>query len=315
MRPDFYEEYARIESGHWWFIARRRIILTILNRFVPKHAQAPPNGVEGATPNSVCLLAQEFNSWASREPPLVLDIGIGSGVMLGYLEASGRVIGCDRERAALRNVECGVRNAECGVLPTAHFPLVQAEAEHLPFKSASLDLVTLLDLLEHTEDDESVLGDVGRVLRPGGFLCATVPAHQWLWGNQDLISRHVRRYQPGELERKIEAASLCILYRTYFNTFLFPLVALIRLIRRIPHPSIHSGQQRPRQAGALLNSTPHSSFLTSHSCDRVRSDFSMTGPGRLNDLLAWIFSQEARWLRRWRFPVGVSLLCVAQKKG
>lgn len=259
MRQDFYEEYAGIELEHWWFVARRQIVLTVLRRYLPK-------GFEG-----------------EGTVPLVLDVGIGSGVMLQYLETFGQVFGCDRAWAALLYS-----------FPKTAGQVVQAEAERLPFKPESLDLVTLLDLLEHTVDDERVLRDVGRVLRPNGFLCATVPAYRWLWGNQDLISRHVRRYQPGELERKIRMVGLKIVYRSYFNTFLFPFVALIRLARRC------SGLVCGRSAGL--------------DPDRVASDFSMTKPGRLNDTLAWIFSQEARWLRRWRFPVGVSLLCLAQKR-
>jgi SAM-dependent methyltransferase len=210
--------------------------------------------------------------------------------MLRYLEAFGQVVGCDRERAAL------VPSFLKAVPPNGvggGTQVVQAEAEHLPFKPESLDLVTMLDLLEHIADDRGVLSDVGRILRPKGILCVTVPVYRWLWGNQDLISRHVRRYQPGELERKIEAAGLCILYQTYFNTFLFPVVAMIRLIRR----------GRALLGGCYAGLDP----------DRLPSDFSMTKPGRLNDALAWIFSQEARWLRRWRFPMGVSLLCLAQK--
>jgi len=259
MRQDFYEEYARIELGHWWFVARREIVLTVLRMYLPK-------GFEG--------------EGAVRS---VLDVGIGSGVMLQYLEPLGRIFGCDRAWAALLYS-----------FPKAAGRVVQADAEHLPFRQESLDLVTLLDLLEHTVDDEGVLRDVGRLLRPNGFLCATVPAYQWLWGNQDLVSGHLRRYQPGELERKIQAAGLGIVYRSYFNTFLFPFVALIRLARRCSG-LVCGGSAALDPEGAA-------------------SDFSMTKPGRLNDTLAWIFSQEARWLRRWQFPVGVSLLCLAQKR-
>lgn len=258
MRHDFYEEYARIESQHWWFIGRRRIILTVLDRYASGR------------------LRNEARS------PVVLDVGIGGGVMLQYLETFGQVLGCDRERVALFYS-----------FPKAGGRVVQAEAENMPFRRESLDLVTLLDLLEHTEDDEKVLQDVGRVLRPKGFLCVTVPAHRWLWGNQDVISGHKRRYAPGELERKIEAAGLCIVYRSYFNTFLFPLIALVRLTRHCK---------------ALIHGE-----RTVGDPNRVVSDFSMTKPGRLNDTLAWIFSQEARWLRRWHFPAGVSLLCLAEK--
>ncbi|RLC36838.1 hypothetical protein DRH29_03650, partial [candidate division Kazan bacterium] len=116
MRQDFYEEYTRIEREHWWFIARRKILLTILRRFV-----------------------------STTRYPLVLDIGVGSGVMLEHLGEFGEVIGCDRERAALSFS-----------LPNAAGRIIQGEAEHLPFRSETLDLITLFDLLEHTTEDQTV---------------------------------------------------------------------------------------------------------------------------------------------------------------
>ena len=260
MRPDFYEEYAHIELHHWWAIARRRIILTVLDRHVPR-------------------------STSQR----VLDLGIGSGVMLTHLTSFGQIMGCEPERAALNFVGTRFRKdfnstQEEG---TADFPLVQGQAQRLPFQNESLDLITSLDVLEHIEDDEMVLHEIDRVLRPGGTVCVAVPMYPWLWGNEDLISHHVRRYQPGELETKMRAAGLRIVYQTYFNTLLFPIIALVRLFQRWRHPS--------------------------PDADQVPSDFSLTKPGLFNDTLAWLFSQEARWIRRSRLPIGVSLLCLACK--
>ena len=259
MRQDFYEEYSHIEREHWWFLGRRKIILTVLDRFLP----AAEPGVD-------------TDMSAGSEENRILDIGIGSGVMLPCLQKYGTVFGCDMEEAALRFSS-----------ETSPGRLTRGEARDLPFSDESFHLVTVLDLLEHTDEDDAVLSEIGRVLHPNGLLCATVPVHPWLWGNQDLISGHVRRYRTGELERKIEAAGLSLLYRTHFNTLLFPAVAFVRLARR------------------LVGSKP--------AAETVRSDFSMTKPGRLNNLLTWGFSLEAKWVRRWSLPVGVSLLCIAQK--
>ncbi|MFH1742536.1 MAG: methyltransferase domain-containing protein [bacterium] len=260
MRPDFYEEYAHIELHHWWAIARRKIILTVLNHYVPR------------------ISSQR-----------VLDLGIGSGVMLTHLDSFGQIIGCDPERAALNFVNTRFREDSNSTREegTENFPLVQGQAQHLPFQNESLDLITSLDVLEHIVDDETVLREIERVLRPGGTACVAVPMYPWLWGNEDLISHHVRRYRGGELEKKIETAGLQIIYRTYFNTLLFPIIAIVRLFQRWLHPS--------------------------PDADRVPSDFSLTKPGLLNDALAWLFSQEARWIRHFNLPFGVSLLCVARK--
>lgn len=275
MRADFYEEYKRIEREHWWFIGRRRIILSVLASVVGPHLF--PRGDR-----------------ASVRTARVLDIGLGSGVMLGYLEAFADVVGCDIEWAALLGAKSGWGDEED---TGAGKRLVQADARRLPFRPESFDLVTMFDLLEHVVEDTSVLGEVFCVLRPGGFVCMTVPMHPWLWGNQDLISGHVRRYRPGEVERKMKAVGFTILYRSYFNTILFPVVVLVRLFFR----RFHRGHRYP-----AVETAPE-------SATGIVSDFSMTKPGRLNDFLAWVFSQEARWLRRWRFPVGVSFLCVGRR--
>ena len=239
-----------------------------------------------------------FNRLIPPDPDRqILDVGIGCGVMLAHLSPLGRAVGCDRSAEALRYARVAVQeylpqSAKSAALPD----LIQAGAEHLPIADRSLDLVTLFDILEHVPDDRGVLREAVRALRPGGVLCATVPVHPWLWGNHDLISHHLRRYRIGELESKMTDGGLEIFYRTYFNTILFPVAAFIRLARRM---------WGGRDLGTMGDL----------SADRseVPSDFSMTKPGLLNDLLAWVFSQEAKWLRVSRFPFGVSLFCLARK--
>jgi ubiquinone/menaquinone biosynthesis C-methylase UbiE len=267
VQPDFYKEYAVVDRTHWWSIGRRKIILTLFNRLIP------PNPHQR-----------------------ILDVGIGCGVMLAHLAPLGRAVGCDRSAEALRYAREAVSEYLPASAKSALPDLIQAGAEHLPVADRSLDLVTLFDILEHVPDDRGVLHEAFRALRPGGMLCATVPVHPWLWGNHDLISHHLRRYRIGELEGKMADCGLEIFYRTYFNTILFPVAALIRLGRRM-------------WGGRDLGTMGDLSIDRSE----VPSDFSLTGPGLLNDLLAWVFSQEAKWLRVSRFPFGVSLLCLARK--
>jgi hypothetical protein len=107
-----------------------------------------------------------------------------------------------------------------------------------------------------------------------------------MWGRQDVINHHKRRYRARELARLFHGAGLEILRLTYLNTFLFPVVAAVRLARKVI----------PEKNGELV------------------SDFSMTKPGRVNDLLARFFSLEAPVIARWNLPVGVSLLCLARRR-
>jgi len=145
MDEGFYEEYFRIEDRHWWFVGRRRIILSVL----AQQTLSRPDGAE----------------------PEILDLGCGTGTMLGHLRAFGTVRGIDADERAV--AFCRARGEERVEL---------LESNRLPLPDDSLDLVTALDVLEHIEDDRAAFAEIARVLRPGGTLLATVPASRWMWG-------------------------------------------------------------------------------------------------------------------------------------
>ena len=245
MREDFYAEYFRIEDRHWWFVGRRRIVLAVL----AAHLAPAPDG-------------------RTRQ---ILDLGCGTGTMLGHLRRFGEAEGVDADERAVGF--CHARGED-------RVQLLESQA--FPFPDDSFDLLTALDVLEHIEDDRGALREVARVLRPGGTFLATVPAYRWMWGAQDEISHHFRRYSADELKRKIPEAGLNLQRLTHFNTILFAPIAAVRLARRLRPPT-----------------------------GEARSDFKMTGEGTGNRLLAEVFSSEARWLRRRNLPLGVSMLALA----
>ena len=158
------------------------------------------------------------------------------------------------------------------------------ETERLPFPDASFDLVTAFDVLEHIRDDRAAFAEISRVLRIGGTLLAAVPAHPWLWGAQDEISQHERRYKKSELKARIDEAGLDLRRLSYFNTVLSPPIAAIRLARKL--------RRRPGE---------------------LRSDFEMSKEGRLNSLLARLFGLEAGWVPTRNLPFGISLLALARR--
>jgi SAM-dependent methyltransferase len=73
----------------------------------------------------------------------------------------------------------------------------------LPWEDASFDLVAAFDILEHVEDDESVLGELARVTVPGATLLLSAPMHASLWTAFDAMVGHGRRYEPDELLGKL----------------------------------------------------------------------------------------------------------------
>lgn len=247
MEERFYDEYFEIEERHWWFVGRRRII--------------------GA------MLDQRLG--ADRER-LALDVGCGTGFMLGFLGQWAEVTGADADSAAL--AYCGERGFD-----TVHL----IEGERLPFDDGSFDLVSAFDVLEHIEDDGRMASEMARVLRPGGTMIVTVPAYRVLWGAQDEISHHYRRYGRRELRGLITGSGLALERLSSFNTLLFGPIAAIRLARRLI----------PAKGKAEL------------------SDFSINRPGPVNDILARVFSAEAGLLKRVDLPFGVSMLALATKPG
>ena len=211
----------------------------------------------------------------ARGPSRILDVGSCGGGVTQALSEFGHVTACDVD------IRCAV-----AVQRRSGIDFVYGRAEALPFPDASFDLVTAFDVLEHVDDDTLVLREMRRLLAKDGAIAVTVPAYQWLWGRQDEVSNHRRRYGARLLRERMVSAGFRIQRLTFFNTLLFPAAAGIRLFRRV----FPSG----RAAGSS-----------------VQSDFSMTGPGRFNDVLASVFGAERFSLRYVDFPVGVSLFATA----
>jgi SAM-dependent methyltransferase len=219
------------------------------------------------------ILLQVLDRYVGRGGALrILDVGCGTGTMLSHLAAFGKAqeaVGYCRERG-LVDVSLG-------------------EAANLPFPDLSFDLVTALDVVEHLDDDVSALREMGRVLRPGGHLLVTVPAHRFMWGDQDEVNMHKRRYVAGELRERLTSTGFEVLRVSYINAFLFPPIATVRLVRRL--------QRRLQPATA------------------AKSDFRFPAPRPLNFLLAALFGAEAPIVRRVNIPFGVSILALARKPG
>jgi SAM-dependent methyltransferase len=202
----------------------------------------------------------------------VLDAGSGSGRTLDELADYGRPHGMELNplgvEAARRR---GHRDVRAGAL------------EAIPFEDASFDLVTCLDVIEHTDDDVVSLRELRRVTRPGGWLVVTVPAHPSLWSRHDEVNGHRRRYTRRTLLTAAEAAGWRVVRRTGFNVVYLAPAAVIRLARR-----------GASEGGA----------------DADRSELALTPP-LLDSALELPLRLEAALVRRGtNLPTGLSLLAV-----
>ena len=96
------------------------------------------------------------------------------------------------------------------------------------------DLVLATDVIEHVNDDLAALRELRRVLRPGGYVLLTVPEFHLLWGLQDDVVHHKRRYRLHRLLKMLPVADLSPRRYFYFNYLLFlPILAARRLMRRL----------------------------------------------------------------------------------
>jgi hypothetical protein len=156
------------------------------------------------------------------------------------------------------------------------------DARQIPFDN-EFEVVGAFDVLEHIEEDTTVLGEMYKATLRGGGIMLTVPQHPWLWSQNDEHGHHVRRYQAKELKRKVEEAGFQVVKMTSFVSFLLPLMIISRLRQR----------WRTTEYDAL-------------------SEFKI---GRLtNTLLEKVLDVERGIIRAgMSLPVGGSLLVVAKK--
>ena len=106
------------------------------------------------------------------------------------------------------------------------------DARAIPFVY-EFDVMGAFDVLEHIEEDQVVLGQMHRAIRPGGGILLTVPQHDFLWSRMDEHSYHVRRYAAQELVDKVSAAGFRLERITSFVSLLLPLLMASRA-RQLP---------------------------------------------------------------------------------
>jgi SAM-dependent methyltransferase len=193
FRAEYFDELARLEAENFWFRARNDLIVWALRRYFPA--------------------VRSF-----------LEIGCGTGFVLSGIHAADPSI----ELSGSEIFSAGLELAAARV-PSAQFS--QMDARHLPFRE-EFDVIGAFDVLEHIEEDTTVLSEVAKAVRPGGGFIATAPQHPSLWSLQDEHAHHVRRYTAGGLRRKVEAAGFEILRSTSFVSLLLPTLVAARLRTR-----------------------------------------------------------------------------------
>lgn len=204
--------------------------------------------------------------------PLILDAGCGTGGNLLRYSKFGRAEGVEPSGEAVEL--CRERGFDA---------VTQAGLEDLPYEDGRYHLIAATDVLEHIAAEREALRELWRVAAPDGVLLLTVPAYMWMWTTEDENLHHQRRYTRPRLRQAVESCGWETVCSTYFNAFLLPPIAAVRLL----------GKKREADQADL---------------DRT--------PDWLNGPLSIPMRAEARLIRAGvRFPAGVSVGIVCRKVG
>lgn len=192
MQAEQLELNAQVEDRHWWFVARRRIMRTLIEQVLP-----PQQGA------------------------VVVDVGCGTGGNIAALANDYRAIGIDTAEVAIRLAKRRYSDVEfiCGHAP-----------EDLGSLAGEAGLFLLMDVLEHVPDDFEMLTSLFARARPGTYFLLSVPANPHLWSHHDESHLHYRRYDRTRFSRLWRDLPVTELACSYFNSRLSFLIRGVRAI-------------------------------------------------------------------------------------
>ena len=196
MEAELFDEMWQVEQSHWWFVARRRIVESLVERYSPDNTDRPMR---------------------------LRELGCGTGGNLAHWNKRHEVFGMDNSRRALEyaSKRVGAR-VELGALP-----------DDVPFEPSSFDVVLMTDVLEHIEDDVNSVQVAMSLLQKNGIFVATVPAHQWLYSPRDAHHQHFRRYAKKDFTRLFQFPGVEVEYLGFYNSLLFPPAAIVRMASKL----------------------------------------------------------------------------------
>jgi SAM-dependent methyltransferase len=241
MERQAFDRMAELDGQHWWYLARRSILSELIGRVI-----RPPENARN------------------------LEIGSGTGHNLEMLQSFGSVEAAELDPQAR---ELSARRLGKPV----HDAALPELADRI---DGGFDLIALLDVLEHVQNDREALAAIYRMLKPGGALLLTVPANPWMWTAHDAIHHHHRRYRKREIAALARDAGYDVQLLSPFNSLLFPPIAAVRAVGKL------TGREE--------------------SDDRLP-------PGPVNALLRQVFEAERYLVGRVPLPFGVSLVAVLRR--
>ena len=250
MEQDYYEEMLKTQNSNWWFIGRRNII----------HSQI-----------------EKLNLKDNSE---ILEAGCGTGGNLELLAEFGNVSAFEMNEYAL----VASKKISGKLMSKINNSIELASGycpDNIPFKEKKFDLICMLDVIEHIEEDDVTLLNLKSKLNNNGYILLTVPAYNWLWSKHDEINHHKRRYSKNSIKKLIQDKDMKLVKISYFNSFLFPIAAIVRFLNL----EMNVKKKEVKNNRSIINIT-------------------------INWVLSKIFSFERYLLKIFNFPFGLSIIVI-----
>jgi len=240
-----YKIVSEVQEDHWWWLGRQKIIEDLIRKRIPIS-----NKLE------------------------IADVGCGYGANIPMLKKYGHVTGLDTSKDAIDSIK-----EKWGSEVDA---LVWKSPENI---SKRFDFMVFADVLEHIPDDKATLNWIFRHLKEGGYVLATVPAHQFFWTQMDVVVHHCRRYGRRDL-LDLFNAPFKIIHFSFYNFILFPVklgfLAFDRIKRKL----------QPKAELRSYNDIP---------------------PAPVNWLFKQILFLESPIVKHFKIPYGISMILLAQR--
>lgn len=195
MQLPQFQAHADLEDRHWWFTARRRILLRLLEELLPPSQER-----------------------------LIVDVGCGTGGNAAAVAKRYRCIGVDPDFHAVTYAR----------KKYPHVTFVQGYApQDVRSEMAQADAVLLMDVLEHIEHDTAFIEDLTKAMKPGAFLFLMAPADPSLWSPHDAGFEHYRRYTLESFRALWAHAPVRERLASYCNRRLYPVVKAMRFLAKL----------------------------------------------------------------------------------
>ena len=195
MQEYLYNKMYEVETNHWWFQAKKNIIINLIKeKILPIYNRK----IE------------------------IADLGCGVGLLLNNLSNFGNTTGIDFSKQAIDFCKESFKG-----------DLIQADFANNLTIDKKFDLIIASDFIEHIEDDKKAINNIYKLLNNNGHAIITVPAFQFLWSQHDINHMHYRRYDIASLVNKLKSSPFKICYISYYNFFLFIPAFIIRMIKKI----------------------------------------------------------------------------------